>query len=128
MKNQIKETNTVLNAIKNSPNENQPELAQLENPSADLLLTIGHNASHILAKICKKDYERAYGVKYDGANFFIGSKRVEIVGDDLPIDGEELDMSRNVWKLLILANLRALNEYPEEGVSKYEKLMFKTIF
>ena len=49
---------------------------------------------------------------------------MEIIGDYLIIDGEKFIMTRNIWKLLNLANPGALNEYPEEDVSKCENHMF----
>ena len=49
MKNQIEESNAVLRAIKNIPNQIQRELAQLDGPSADPTRTIGHNTSYFLA-------------------------------------------------------------------------------
>ena len=116
----------MLRAIKNRPNQNQPEVAQLEDSLADPPLTIGHNATHFLATIYPKNYDHAYGVKYDKVNFFIGSKRVKIIYDDLMIDGEKFDMTRNLWKLLNVANPGDLYEYPEEDAGKYEKLMFNT--
>ena len=124
MKNQIQETNTVLKAITNTPK--QSEIPQLEGPIADPPKSIGSTASHFLSKVYQKDYDHAYGVKFDEGNFYIGSKRVEIIGDNLVIDGEKFEMSENVWKLLNLANPGNINAYPKTDVDKYEDLMLRT--
>ena len=63
MKNQIVEGNVILKAIKNMPNQNQPELARIEGLVVDPAVTIGPIASHFLSKVYQKDYNQAYGVQ-----------------------------------------------------------------
>ena len=86
-------------------------------------ISLGPIAVRYLSKVWKKDYDWAYGIKRLEDNFSLGQKNVNIVNNDIFIDGEKYTGTEGLWELLTLSKPET---YTDNDLETYKTIMFTT--
>ena len=90
---------------------------------------LGPIASKYISKVFNsKEFDSTYGLKYDPEKmtFRLGTKEVEIEGDNINIGEHEYQLNENVWKLLTMKNVGKLNDYSKSEQDAYIEMIIGT--
>ena len=93
------------------------------------ILRLGPIASKYISKVFNsKEFDNIYGLKYDPEKmtFKLGTKEVEIEGNNIHTDEHEFQLNENVWKLLTMKNVGKLNDYSKSEQDVYADMIMST--
>ena len=71
----------------------------------------------------KSEYDTTFGIYNKGDHLMIGSKQVDIKGDDIEVNGKYYRGTPGLWQLLTSKNPK---EYTENDLQSYKGILFDT--
>lgn len=82
-------------------------------------------ANYLLPKGRRTTTDTTYGIRKDenSSNFHIGNEIVEIMNDDITVDGKTYTGTVGLWELL---TLKSPKDYTEEDLANYKEILVKT--
>ena len=87
----------------------------------------GNIAKEYFIKLIKdtKSIDHNYGVRIDGDNWMIGDKKIDVIGDDLVVNGQRYTGTRGLYELIFM-NIPNEFVYTEEDMKNYANILKDT--
>ena len=99
-------------------------------PSIDLpkedVLELGPNATNALKRfLTKEGVDKTYGIYDKDGKFYIGTKEVEIKGDNIIIENKSYQGSPGLWELIVAKNPN-VGLYTPVDYENYKRILIQT--
>ena len=109
--------------------EDKPPLLTIDKIPIETL-DLGVIAIKYLSNAMKKNaYDATYGLKpIEGSNKFkLGNKKVDVLGNNIRIEGELYELGEEEWKLFTLRDPGGLKVYSDEAAKNYYNILTHTL-